>query len=121
MNHLSIILIFFLFDIHLQKVISNRSAPENRQKKNVLLDAYPNAFNKNASGSPYQNDITTKIVDGKSVNGMNDMIWERKYEIDSVAAVLKLATEYYFTTNDSSFIDDDWLLALSKLKIMKNY
>lgn len=86
----------------------------NRQKKNILLDAYPNAFNKEASGSPYQDDITYKIVDGKRVNGMNDMIWERKYEIDSVAAVLKLATEYYFTTKDSSFIDDDWLVALSK-------
>ena len=86
----------------------------NRQKKNVLLDAYPNAYNKNASGSPYQTDETTKIVDGKRVDAMNPSIWERKYEIDSVSAVLRLATEYYSVTKDKSFIDDDWLKALRR-------
>ncbi len=89
----------------------------NRQKKNILIDAYPNAFNKIPFDSPYMEDETTKLVDGKPVNAMNKMIWERKFEIDSVAAVLKLATEFYFVTKDDSFIDESWLLALSKFII----
>ena len=84
----------------------------HRQKKNVLIDAYPNAFSKIPTDSPYQGDQTTKIVKGKPVNAMNKMIWERKFEIDSVAAVLRLATEFYFVTKDASFIDENWLLAL---------
>jgi len=84
----------------------------NRQKKNVLYDAYPNAFNKEPTGSPYDSDQTTKIVNGKAVDAMQKIIWERKYEIDSVASILRLATEYYFVTKDKSFIDDDWLTAL---------
>lgn len=104
---------FAIEDPHLQAMLKGVI---NRQKKNVLLDPYPNAFNKNATGSPWEKDITTKIVDGKQVDGMTKMIWERKYEIDSVASVLRLATEYYFQTGDSSFVDIDWLSALRSFK-----
>ena len=106
---------FALKDPNLQSLLKGVI---NRQKKNVLLDAYPNAFNKNPTGSPFDSDTTTKIVDGKPVNAMNKMIWERKYEIDSPSAVLKLATEYYFATKDSSFIDNDWLNALRTFNII---
>lgn len=102
-------------DSHLQSMLKGVI---NRQKKNVLLDAYPNAFNKDPTDSPYQSDITTKIVNGQKINAMTKMIWERKYEIDSPAAVLRLATEYYFATDDSSFIDSDWLDALSIFFLM---
>jgi meiotically up-regulated gene 157 (Mug157) protein len=34
-------------------------------------------------------------VDGKRVNALNDRIWERKFEIDSLAAVLKLSNQFY--------------------------
>lgn len=88
----------------------------NRQVRNVNIDAYANAFNKNDSvSSPNRYDITTKIADGKKVNAMNNNLWERKYEIDSVAAVLKLANQFFESTNDSSFIDEDFLNALVKI------
>lgn len=41
---------------------------------------------------------------------MTPYIWERKYEIDSLAAVLKLAHRYYEVTGDTSFITLDWLI-----------
>lgn len=87
-----------------------------RQIKNVNIDAYANAFNMNDDGSStHDNDITTKIVDGKKVNAMNDNLWERKYEIDSVAAVLKLANQFFETTKDSSFIDENFITAMDKI------
>ena len=43
------------------------------------------------------------------------MIWERKFEVDSLAAVLKLISEYYFTTKDTSFMGDAFLLAIENI------
>jgi len=64
----------------------------------VLNDTYANAFNYGPTGSPWDSDKTTKIVDGKHVNAMTPWLWERKFEIDSLAAVLKLSTEFYYYT-----------------------
>lgn len=100
---------FAIQDQNLQKMLLG---VVNRQKKNVLIDAYPNAFNKEETGSPWDSDSTTKIVNGTPVDAMQKIIWERKYEIDSVANVLRLATEYYFQTKDPSFLDDGWFSAL---------
>lgn len=40
-------------------------------------------------------------------------IWERKYELDSLAAVMKLAARYHNWTQDVSPFDDTWLSAMS--------
>ena len=87
----------------------------NRQVKNVKIDAYANAFNKNEINSPWQSDETTKIVDGKPVKAMNKHLWERKYEIDSIAAFLKLSNEYYKITKDKSIYDNNWFEALKNV------
>ncbi len=51
------------------------------QARQVMLDAYANAFNDAPSGNGHQTDRTT----------MHPSLWERKYEVDSLASVLELA------------------------------
>lgn len=52
-----------------------------RQLNYILLDPYANAFNETESGKGHQEDLTQ----------MNDWIWERKYEIDSLAYPIQLS------------------------------
>ena len=47
-------------------------------------------------------------------------VWERKYELDSLVAVLKLATEYYKSTEDSSFITSNYTFAIRKILLILN-
>ncbi len=67
-----------------------RSAPEfehlllgvvERQLRYVIHDPYANAFNETANGHGHQNDETE----------MTPLVWERKYEIDSLCYPLHLA------------------------------
>lgn len=89
----------------------------HRQLFNVKLDTYANAYNPNATGKHCDaNDKSTKLDNsGKMVNGITAWHWERKYEIDSTAAVLKLVFEYYSATGDSSVVNQDYLLAVEKI------
>lgn len=62
----------------------------------------------------WDSDITYKFdSNGKRIDAMIPELWERKYEIDSVAAFLKLSYNYYYHTDDVSFITEDYLKALS--------
>ncbi|WP_111308332.1 glycoside hydrolase family 125 protein [Confluentibacter sediminis] len=71
----------------------------NRQVKCVLLDPYANAFYKD----------TTKISEWKSDQTlMLPGVHERKWEIDSLCYVIRLANEYYQITKDTSIFDDDF-------------
>jgi len=71
----------------------------NRQVKCILLDSYANAFYKD----------TTKISKWKSdITQMLPGIHERKWEIDSLCYVIRLANEYYQITKDESIFDEDW-------------
>lgn len=71
----------------------------NRQVKCVLLDPYANAFYKDK----------TKISDWKSDQTlMLPGVHERKWEIDSLCYVVRLANEYYKITKDTSIFDDDF-------------
>jgi len=40
-------------------------------------------------------------------------LWERKFEIDSVANVLRFITEYYFTTGDVTHLDNSFYSAIN--------
>jgi len=90
----------------------------NRQKKSILIDAYPNAFNKENKQSPFSSDETYKKVDGKIVKGMTEKIWERKYELDSTMSTLFLHYNVQKITQDYSFIDEDYLEMLQKIIIL---
>lgn len=69
-----------------------------RQFQYIQHDPYANAFNETANGAGHQSDLTD----------LTDWIWERKYEIDSLAYPLQLAYLYYRNTGDASVFDDDF-------------
>ncbi|MGN6368545.1 MAG: glycoside hydrolase family 125 protein [Phycisphaerae bacterium] len=75
----------------------------HRQAKCVLLDPYANAFYRDPSRiSPWKSDHTT----------MKPGVHERKYELDSLAAVLRLAAGYFEATQDATPFDDEFLQSL---------
>ena len=73
------------------------------QAKCILLDPYANAFNFEAEGSPWVTDTTYKLgFLGTQINGMTMKLHERKFELDSLCAFLRLSTRYYNATKDST-------------------
>lgn len=68
----------------------------NRQMHCMKIDPYANAFNKEANGNKWDNDITKE----------SPWVWERKYEIDSLCFPIRLIYKYWKKTNDSSFFND---------------
>ncbi|KAH0597638.1 hypothetical protein MHUMG1_05018 [Metarhizium humberi] len=45
----------------------------------------------------------------------NQTVFECKYELDSLAAFLKISRSYYQNTKDASFINDNWEKAMNKI------
>ncbi len=65
-----------------------------RQFDGILADPYANAFNESANGRGHK-DETDKL----------DIVWERKYEIDSLIYPLWLLNRYYEHTGDTTVFD----------------
>ena len=83
-------------DIKLKKMVQGLI---NRQIKCVNLDPYANAFYKDMTlESHWASDKPSPI------NGVH----ERKWEIDSLCYVIRLANEYYQITGDTSVFDKDF-------------
>lgn len=75
----------------------------HRQAACVRLDPYANAFLRTGDdASDFHEDHTD----------MRPGVHERKYELDSLCAVLRLATGYYAQTHDAACFDADWLQTL---------
>ncbi|MGI4790989.1 MAG: glycoside hydrolase family 125 protein [Janthinobacterium lividum] len=70
----------------------------NRQVRCVLSDPYANAFNRVPHASEWVTDFTD----------MTDDLHERKYELDSLCAVLRLSYGYYAASGDVSCFDGHW-------------
>jgi len=90
-----------------------------RQSKSILIDPYANAFNKDEFNSPWQNDETYKLVEGKRERAMNKKLWERKYELDSLISPLFLAVNYMQETKDFSILNKDGNFLKAMLKIIE--
>lgn len=67
-----------------------------RQLQCVLYDPYANAFNECENGNGHVQDIPLQ----------KPMIWERKYEVDSLCFVLQLCTQFYAATGRTAFLTD---------------
>jgi len=74
----------------------------NRQTKCVLIDPYANAFNYGPEGSYWKTDQTD----------MKPELHERKWEVDSLCYVIRLAYEYWKLSGNTNPYDNDWKKAM---------
>lgn len=65
-----------------------------RQFQYINIDPYANAFNEKADGKGHKDETETKPI-----------VFERKYEIDSLIYPLWLLNKYYYYTKDKSVFD----------------
>ena len=67
-----------------------------RQRQCILYDPYANAFNEEENGHGHVKDRPTQ----------KPMVWERKYEIDSLCFALQLSAEFYKASGRTDFLTD---------------
>lgn len=72
----------------------------NMHKKQVCLDPYANAHNLIPSLGDHSSDDLTD---------MGPLIWERKYEVDSLCYPIQLAYLYWKQAGDTSIFDEQFL------------
>ncbi len=75
-----------------------------RQARMVLIDPYANAFTRNTSDPPLRWAVHDKTV-------MAPGVAERKWEVDSLCYVVRLAYGYWRNTGDTSPFDAQWKAA----------
>lgn len=78
------------------------AAVNKRQLAFLKEDPYANAFNAAGSSAGHHDDLTD----------MKPIVWERKYEIDSLAYPLSLAHDLYFATGNLGYLQGEYLDAL---------
>lgn len=77
-----------------------------RQFKCILIDPYANAFLDPHDPNPDHNWMSDKTA-------MKLPLHERKWEIDSLCYVIRLAYQYWLVTGDSSIFGDEWQKAIA--------
>ena len=68
-----------------------------RQINCIICDAYANAFNREANGKGHQKDKTE----------MSPLVWERKYEIDSLCYPVKLAYRFWKVADTTAHFTEE--------------
>lgn len=78
----------------------------NRHARSVLIDPYANAFNYDASKrSGWYSDNTDMKME----------LHERKWEVDSLCYVVRLAYNYWKVSGDTSVFDAEWIDAMKTI------
>ena len=72
-----------------------------RQALCVVTDPYANAFNETPSGAGHRDEPPK-----------HPLVWERKYELDSLCYPIRLLHGYWAATGDDSVLDEDALAML---------
>lgn len=82
-----------------------------RHAQQVCLDPYANAFN----------IIPNPLSHKDETDFCHELIWERKYEVDSLCAPLYLAHQYYRETLDDTIFTEEFHLMMTKIvEVFKN-
>ena len=89
-------------DPALQKMIAGVI---RRQLKLINIDPYANAFNVAPTGAHNKTDFPQA----------DPMVFERKWEIDSLCYPNRLAYEYWKVTGDTSIFDEHWMAAIENI------
>ena len=86
----------------------------NRQLNCIKIDPYANAFNKDDSKSSiWKDDLTyKKNSEGKFINAMNNFLWERKYELDSIIIPFYTMCLYINYTQNFSILNEKFFECL---------
>ena len=95
-----------------QKVIS-------RQAQMIRADPWANAFNyETMTSRDHDSDRSKRLLfGGVPFSAIFDkaIVFERKYEIDSLASFLRLSNEYYKWTQQTNFVGIKWVEAVERV------
>jgi meiotically up-regulated gene 157 (Mug157) protein len=80
-----------------------------RQTQCVLIDPYANAFR-----NPHLKNPPRSLMWGPGHQWHNG-VWERKYELDSLAAFMRLSNGYFDATGDTAPFNDSWKEAVESV------
>ncbi|WP_217586515.1 glycoside hydrolase family 125 protein [Lentibacillus saliphilus] len=76
-----------------------------KQFEYIVHDPYANAFNETANGNRYHDDITD----------MTPLMWERKYEVDSLCYPIQLAYLFWKATGRTTHFNDTFKEAVAAI------
>ncbi|SBT65767.1 hypothetical protein GA0070622_2774 [Micromonospora sediminicola] len=77
-----------------------------RQWRYIRHDPYANAFNETANGATW---------DPSDLTAMTPLVWERKYEIDSLCYPVLLAADVHAVTGRTDHLDADFVAAATRI------